>query len=349
MAAGRVMQLATGYMVSAALHAAVRLDVASHLRDGPRNVAALAPALADGSVDADSLHRVLRALATHGVFEETAPGVFGLNDVARSLLPDAPASTFATVRWLAEPLHLRAFGELLRGVKAPQPPLVETLLGGPVFAHFQKDAALGADFNAAMTALSSNVVPMLLGAYPDFADCAVLADVGGGHGALLASVLRAHPHLRGVLFDLPPVVAGAHDALRAGGVADRVDVRGGSFFEAKDLPRGDVDAVIMKHIIHDWDEDKAAAILTNVRAALQESRSAKPKRVLLVEFVLEECATAAQPPALAPLIDLEMLVFAGGRERTRSQFEALLARGGLRLHGVSRMPNGMCVLEARIA
>jgi hypothetical protein len=356
-AARRVLSLSTGYIVSAALHAVATLDVASQLAAGPRDAASLACSLG-GGVDCDALCRVMRALTAHGVFAEPAPRTFALNAPARALLPGSPAR--AQVLWLADPLHLRAHGRLLAALSTPRPPVVEALLeGAPLFEYMEQNAALGATFNDAMSAFSDAALPELLAAY-DFSRIQVLADIGGGHGRLLAAVLAQHPSLRGVLFDLPHVVAGAGEALGAAGegVAARCDVRAGDFFDASQLPR-DADALLLKHIIHDWDDDEARAILANAAAALAEqspeSRDAERpvKRVLLLERVLPSdadiAAACAPPDAVTPLLDLEMLVLAGGRERSEDDFARLFARAGLLLHAVTRMPSGLCVIEARLA
>jgi hypothetical protein len=354
-AAMRVLSLSTGYMVSAALHAVATLDVASQLTSGPRDAASLACSLG-GGVDGDALCRVMRALTAHGVFTETAPRTFDLNAPARALLPGS--STRAQVLWLADPLHLRAHARVLAALSAPKPPVVEALLeDAPIFEYMEQNAALGATFNEAMSAFSDLALPELLAHY-DFSGSGirVLADVGGGHGRLLAAVLASHPSLRGVLFDLPHVVAGAGEVLEGAGedVARRCDVRGGDFFDASQLPR-DADALLFKHIIHDWDDDEARAILANAAAALAEDHGAPTttKRVLLLERMLPSdadiAAGCAPRDAMTPLLDLEMLVLAGGRERSEDDFARLLARAGLLLHAVTRMPSGLCVIEARLA
>jgi hypothetical protein len=294
--------------------------------------------------------RLLRLLASHGVFAERAARCFALNDAARALLPPQPGgppSVRAQVLWLADPMHHRIYADVMHSVRTGAP-AVAHVLGAPIFQHLQADAAEGRVFNDAMSAMSDAAVPGVLSAY-DFGAChKVLCDVGGGHGAMLSAVLNAHPALRGILFDLPHVVADA--PLRALGVAERCLAHGGDFFAADAMPRG-ADAFMLKHIVHDWDDDRAAAILGNVAAALRAGGGVPDaaKRVLLLEHVLPERGAAEAAPSFTHIIDLEMLVVAGGRERTAAEFEALLRRAGLALVRVLPTPTDLCVIEARLA
>ena len=357
-AAAHVRALSTGYIVSAALHAAASLDVASHLVEGPRDADALAAAT---GADADALCRVLRALAAHGMFKQLAPRVFGLNAAARCLLPPKDGDNGSAGRsvrditlWMSDPFHLRVHGEGMLLSTRSGVPAAQQLLGAPIFEYLAADKPLARSFNAAMGALSAVVIEAVLESY-DFSGIAVLADVGGCQGALLRSVLAAHPHMRGILLDLPHVVAGAPPM-------PRCDIVGADFFQPLPEAVASCDAVVMKHIIHDWDDSHALTILRNVAHAL---RGAGPRaRLLLLERVLLEPAggaDAATPTCdddaaavrakqqAACLLDLEMLVLAGGRERTAPEFGALLARAGFALTRVLHTRAELAVLEARLA
>ena len=191
------------------------------------------------------------------------------------------------------------------------------------FAHQAPEEA--AIFDAAMTALSAAAATAVVRSY-DFSGISLLADVGGGQGELLAAILVANPRLRGILFDLPYVVAGAPPVLEQAGVADRCEVVGGSFFEA--VPAG-ADAYLLKTVIHDWDDAEAIAILRTCRAAMADGG-----RVLLVERLVRP----ANEPDPVKFADLMMLVMLGGRERTADDFRRLYAEAGVRL--VHIIPTG---------
>jgi hypothetical protein len=195
------------------------------------------------------------------------------------------------------------------------------------------DPAAGAVFDAAMTSVSTRLAPAIVEAY-DFSAFSTLVDVGGGHGHLLAALLQANPRLHGVLFDRPSTVAALHDDLRAPGVAERVEVVAGSFFDR--VPAG-ADAYVLKFVLHDWDDESAEQILRRLRETVPTHG-----RLLVVEYVLSR---ATDFPA-ATLLDLEMLADQVGRERTEDEFRVLLSGTGFELTDV--VPAGpVCVLEAR--
>jgi hypothetical protein len=208
--------------------------------------------------------------------------------------------------------------------------------GMPVFEYLAQEPELAARFNDAMTSFSANVAPAAVQAY-DFSGIATLVDVAGGHGMVLATILRQHPQMRGVLFDVEHVLAG--NRLAELGVQARVDVVAGDFFKA--VPAGG-DAYIMKHIIHDWDDEKATIILRNIRTAL---RGKPDGRLILLESVLQP----GNEPDFGKLIDLEMLLLPGGKERTAEEFGALFARAGFALTRVVPTQSPLSVIEARLA
>jgi hypothetical protein len=239
------------------------------------------------------------------------------------------------VRWLTEPLHFRVHAELMHSVETGKPS-VEKVTGMPVFEFFPKNPGISELFNNAMTDFSRAIVPAVLEAY-DFDGVNVLVDVAGGHGAVLTNILKKYPAMRGILFDLDHVVAGAAPRLRAEGLDGRVQTASGDFF--KDVPGGG-DLYLMKHIIHDWDDERAATILENIRRAL----NGKPNgRVVLLESVLQP----GNEPDLGKLIDLEMLTFPGGLERTSDQFAAVFRRAGFSLSRIVPTRSPIAVIEAR--
>jgi hypothetical protein len=234
---------------------------------------------------------------------ETAPRTFALTPAGQLLRTGVPGSVRDMAMFICDDFHFRVYAELLHAVRTGES-VGERVVGMPIFKHFEKDTELAARFNNAMTNFSAAVAPAMLKAY-DFSGIGVLVDVAGGHGMILASILRQYPSMRGILFDLEHVVAGAKP-LDELGVRDRCQTVAGDFFTA--VPAGG-DAYIMKHIIHDWDDERAGVILRNIRKAL----AGKPTgRLILLDAVVKP----GDEPDLHKLIDLEMLLLPGGRERT---------------------------------
>jgi len=331
-ASQHIFQIGTGYIASTALYVAARLGVADRLADGPRSVSDLALGAA---VNEDALYRVLRTLSSIGVFEETSPRTFSNNPASASLRSDVPGSTRPMVVWMADPFHLRVYADAMHSLVTAQP-AAEKTVGMPVFEYFARDRELSEVFNDAMTAFSAFVVPSAIEAY-DFSGIGTLVDVAGGHGQVLMAILHKHPQMRGILFDVAHVIEGARPRIEQAGLGARCTTATGDFFKA--VPEGG-DAYIMKHIIHDWDDDRAAAILQNIK------RGMKPGgRVILLETVL----AAANQPDFGKLIDLEMLLLPGGRERTADEFRALFARAGFPAVRIIPTRSPLSVIEARTA
>jgi hypothetical protein len=324
-----VFQLASGYILSAALHAAAALRVADHLADGPQRMADLARLT---GANEDALYRVLRALAGVGVFVETAPREFSNNTASEQIRSGMPG-LHEMVLWMADPFHLKVYADAMHSVMTGQP-AVEKTVGMPVFEYFPTDPALSERFNNAMTAFSASVVPAALEAY-DFSGIGTLVDVAGGHGQVLTSILQAYPGMKGVLSDLEHVLAGATPRIRALGLTDRCRTEVIDFFKA--VPAGG-DAYVMKHIIHDWDDERAIVILNNIRSAMNPGG-----RVILLDSVLQP----ANQPDFGKIIDLEMLLMPGGRERTEEEFRVLFARAGFRLTRIVPTKSPLSVIEGR--
>ena len=237
----------------------MKLGVADHLSAAPQTVTELA--LRSGANE-DALYRVLRALATFGVFEETQPRTFALTPAAELLKSGAGLRDMAL--WMSSPFHFRVYANTLHSVRTGQPAVEETVRM-PVFQYLARDQELSEIFNNAMTAFSAMVVPAVLEAY-DFSGIETLVDVAGGHGAVLTSVLQHYPHMRGMLMDVDHVIAGAKGRISALNLDGRCETVVGDFFHG--VPPGG-DAYIMKHIIHDWDDARASAILKNVHRELR--------------------------------------------------------------------------------
>ena len=262
------------------------------------------------------------------------PRTFALTPAAE-LLRKRPGSLGDGIEFITDPLHFETYAEALHSVQTGQP-AAEKVVGMPLFEYLAKTPQWSTSFNNAMTAFSANVMPAVLKAY-DFSGIGTLVDVAGGHGHVLTAVLRDYPQMSGVLFDLEHVIAGSGPLLAASGVKNRVRAEPGDFF--KEVPAGG-DAYIMKHIIHDWDDERAAGILSNIRKALD----GKPQgRVILLEAAL----AADNAPDFAKLLDLEMVLFPGGRERTAEEFGELFDRAGFTLTTVVPTESMLSVVEAR--
>jgi hypothetical protein len=298
------------------------------LKDGPRDCDELARA---NQVDATALYRVLRALASAGVFAEVSGRRFALTPSAEFLRSDVQGSLRAVATMAGEEWTWRPWGELYHCVETGERSF-DRVFGMPPFAYLAQNPAAAAIFDEAMTGWSMQNSRAVAAAY-DFSGIGTLTDVGGGHGYLVATILKANPSLRGVLYETPEVCAGARSRLAAEGLADRCRVAAGDFFAS--VPDG-ADACILKSVIHDWDDARAMTILRNCRGAVGPGG-----RVLLAEMVIPP----GNDPHVGKLLDLEMLVMAGGHERTEAQFRDLLAGAGLRMTRIVPTAAPTCVIE----
>ena len=327
-----VDRMIRGHHLTHALQAAAELGVADLLADGPRSCAALAEAT---GAHAPLLHRLLRFLASNGVFAETEPGMFALTPEAE-LLRDVPGS-LRGVALLQGELGTLCWRELADVVRTGRTGY-QLATGMTEWEYYAQNPQAGAVFNAGMTALSQGQAEAILGAY-EFPETGTVVDVAGGHGTLLAALLQARPRLRGILFDMPRVVAGAGPLLENAGVAGRCEVVGGDMFAA--VPDGG-DLYTLKMILHDWDDERAGAILRNCRRAMGERG-----RLLIVDTVVPP-GPATQSPEFAVACgrDLNMMAWTGGRERTAEEFRELLDAAGLRLLRVVPTATPLSLVEA---
>ena len=326
-----LMQMTSGFMISAALYPVTKLRVAESLADGPKPVSILAK---EAGVQEDALFRVLRALASVGLFAEPQPRTFALTPSSDLLRADAPGSLRNMVLWMTNKLHFDVWGEMMHSVKTGQP-AIEHIHKKPCFEVFAPDLEHTVEFNNAMTNISQMTIPAVLGSY-DFSGIQTLVDVGAGHGYLLCEIVKKYPGLKGVAFDMEQVLEGTRKRIAENGLSDRVSCCSGSFFE--NIPAHG-DAFIMQHIIHDWADDKALTILKNVRRALDGKKNGKL-------LVLDSVIKANTLGDFNTWKDLEMLLMPGGRERTEAEFRDLLGKAGFKVTRVMPTPAMVAVIEA---
>jgi hypothetical protein len=284
--------------------------------------------------DPDALYRALRVLAVRGIFAELPQRRFAITPISDLLRTEHPASRREVAVFDAGPWY-RAYGALAHTVATGENAF-RHVHGVSLFEYLADNPDEARMFDRRMTNFSSAETLQIVEAY-DFSGARTVVDVAGGEGQLLSAVLGAHPTLRGVLFDLPHVVASAEHRLRESNVADRCTTVGGDFFES--VPEA-ADLYLLKWIIHDWEDDGAVKILGNCARAMDPAG-----KVLLAEVVIG----APNSGDDGPLLDVHMMVLPGGRERTEAEFAQLFAEAGLRLTRVIVTSGIMCLLEAELA
>jgi hypothetical protein len=311
-------QLATGHYASRALFLAAKLGIADRLKDGPRNAEELAVATA---THAPSLRRVLRLLASLGVFEEREDGAFALTSLGEFLPAGVPGSAHAMVMMFAGDRLQDTWRDLEYCVRTGNPVFRRRGLDDP-FNDPGRTPEETARFDEGMAVFTAMAAATLAAAY-DFASLDTVVDVGGGNGALLTGILEAHPHLRGIVFDRPAVVERARQRIVARGLAGRCEAVAGDFFA--EVPPG-ADAYILKHVIHDWDDRRAATILQSCRGAMGDNG-----KVLVIEGLYPRRIDQSLGSRGAAANDVSMLVTTGGRQRSEAEFRSLYGAAGLRL------------------
>lgn len=325
--AQQLSQMICGYWISQMIHVAARLRLADELHAGPRTVTALAETVA---AHPRSLGRLLRGLASVGLFEETPPGTYQLTPLAEFLRDDHPQSVRPMALMMGG-VQYQAWGELLHAVRTGETGFAQRF-GQPLFDYLATRPDEAAEFDRAMVAIHGREGAAVAEAY-DFARVRRVVDVGGGNGHQLIELLDRHPHLTGTLFDLPHVVERAAPGLAASRVAARIDPLGGSFFET--VPTG-ADCYLLRHILHDWSDEESARILRTIRHAIPTSG-----KLLVIETVIPP----GNEPNFAKLLDLTMLVIPGGIERTEAEYRELFAAGGFRLTRILPTAAGVDLIE----
>ena len=316
----KLIELLRTAWIPQAISVAAELKIADVLKEGAKCCKDIAEEI---GAHEDSLYRLLRGLATLGCFKEVEHRVFE-NSPMSVLLMDVEGSSREAALSVGYEYHWTAFGHMARSITTGVTAF-ESAFGLSMFDYFQQNPKLNDNFNKVMLTLNDIIVPSLIEGY-DFNQFATLADIGGGYGSVSIPILKAYPHLHGILFDQPHVVEGAAQYIEEAGVGERIETVGGSFFE--EIPSG-ADCYLLKYIVHDWNDEKALEILKNVRAAMKED-----SKVLLVEHVISD----ANIPSGATFLDMTMMVMYGGRERSKIEFENLLSKAGLRLNRVLNTP-----------
>lgn len=330
----RLMQLSGGLLMSAAVHNVARLGIADLLAQGPRTAAQLA---AKTGSNEDALNRLLRMLASVGVFAETAPGTYGLTPMSEALRTGVPGSMRDMVLFQGHAMQFKTWAALSYSIQTGKP-AIEHVVGKPIFEYLPTDPDLQQVFNNAMSVYSTQIAPAVLDAY-DFSGIGTLMDVAGGHGFVICEILRRYPQMKGIVLDMASVIEGAKCHMCDLRLDDRCTAIAGDFF--LHIPAA-ADAFYMQHIIHDWPDEQALKILGNCRQAMQGTKDA---RLLVVDHVLP--ARVSSDPGY--ILDLVMLVFPSGRERTEQEWRDLFAKAGLRITRIVPTAVPESLIEARLA
>jgi hypothetical protein len=323
-------ELTRGALVSQAISVFARLGVADALASGPRDAEEIAELT---GTHGPTLYRFLRALGEVGVVAELENRRFALTSFSEMLRSDVPGSLRDRATIIGLPFQRDPWTDLYETIQTGESAF-DRVHGTTFFDYLAEHHEDAAVFDAAMASVSAVLTVSIVQAY-DFTPFSTVVDVGGGRGGLLAAILAANPHLQGVLFDRPAVVAGAEEVISSAQVVDRCKVVSGDFLDS--VPEGG-DAYLLSNVIHNWDDDHAVQILGRCRAAMVNTGC-----VLLAELVLPEGAA----PSMAKLADLGMLIMvSGGRERTEAEYRRLCDCAGLRLTRIVPSSGPVSLLEA---
>ncbi|QDT44465.1 Multifunctional cyclase-dehydratase-3-O-methyl transferase TcmN [Gimesia alba] len=320
-------QMITGYWSSQAIYAAASLGIADLLAEGPQTAEQLATAT---ETNAGALYRLLRALASVDIFIENEQKEFALTPLAEYLRSDVPGSKRALAMMTGDE-HFQAWGEILYSIRTGKTSF-DKVFEKPFFEYLPEHPDKAQIFDKAMTGIHGRETDVILQSY-DFSEMKTLLDIGGGNGSNITSILHKYPEMKGTLFDLPHVVERAQPHIEQSGLGDRCGLIGGSFFES--VPQG-ADVYFMRHIIHDWDDEKSLTILRNCRAAMPEN-----SKLLIVESVIP----AGNDPFAGKFLDLVMLLIPGGKERTAEEYQSLLEQAGFKLTRIIPTESELSIIE----
>jgi ubiquinone/menaquinone biosynthesis C-methylase UbiE len=320
-------QMLLGFVFTKAIHAAAKLNLADIIgSQGPMTSAELAK---KSGADEESVSRLLRALASTGIFSIDENGKYTLTPLAECLKEDNPESIKAMAVVLGDMLY-KGYDELLYSVKTGDRGF-DKALGVPVFEYLTNNPETGKLFDRMMTDIHGGETQPMVDTY-DFSAFNTVVDIGGGNGEVISAILNKNATVKGILFDLPEVIDRSNNNISAGGLSNRCQLVAGSFFDS--VVKGG-DAYIMRHILHDWSDTDAITILTNCRKSMNPGG-----KILVVEAVIQE----GNEPSPFKLLDLTMLLI-GGKERTRNQFENIFSKAGLKLNRIVPFQHDLSVVE----
>jgi len=324
-------QAGLGHIVSACLNVALKLRIPDLIGDGVVDVHTLAR---QAGANEGYLYRVLRVLEANQLVIRPTGRAFELTAAGQLLRRNVPSSLAPALEWIADPLHLSLYSELQRSVQTGKTTF-DAVYGKPFFDWLSEpeNAEEAAVFNNAMTSISQMCIPAFLDAY-EFGSYRRIVDVGGGHGAVLRSILKVYPGVHGTLAEMPSLLTAANAAIAQDGLADRCQAVARNFFES--VPTGS-DLYFMKHIVHDWADEPALRLLKNIREVIHAGGT-----LLLAEAVLDD----SPAPHFGKLIDIEMIAFVGGKERTAAEFRELLAAAGFTLRRIVPTRAPLSLVEA---
>ena len=324
----RMLQIVGGFWAARAVCVAAKLGLADQLAAGPKTVEQLASAT---GTHAQSLYRLLRALASIECFREESPRRFASTPLGDTLRTGVAGTLrFPAIAILGQE-HYDAWGDVLHAVRTGQTAF-DHHFGMGIWEYYKQHDEHAKNFDQAMTDFTHAIDAAIIEAY-DFTGVKHLVDIGGGHGVLLCDIIEKNPTIRGTIFDQPYVAEGAKKSIAARGFADRITTAGGDFFES--VPAADV--YMMKFIIHDWDDEKSIKILSTVRKSITPGG-----RLLIIDSVIPQ----GNDPDFGKFMDLNMLVMTGGRERTEKEFAELLKAAAFRLTYVVPTNSAVSVVEA---
>jgi len=315
-----------GSWIAQGMWVAAELGIADLLTQGPRTTKELAE---KARAHTGALYRLLRALAGVGVFAQDEHGRFALTPLADLLRTDASGSQRAVAIMMGAEFHA-AWGELLHSVRTGEPGF-NRRFGRPFFEYMMEHPERHSLYDAAMEAVHGGETEPVLDAY-DFSAFGTIADIGGGNGSALTGILTRYPAMKGILFDLPAVAERTRSDLSGSSLADRIRIEGGDFFSA--IPAG-ADAYVLRHILHDWEDPDAIAILRQCRKAMGPG-----SKIVVVEMVIPP----GNDPSFGKWLDLMMLLVAG-RERTADEYSSLFWKAGLEMSRVIPTASDVSIVE----
>ncbi len=320
-------QMITGYWTSQAIYAAAKLGIADLLKEGSKNTEQLAE---ESGTNSDALYRLMRALASVGIFVENEQKEFSLTPLAELLRSDAKGSKRALSMMTGDE-QFQAWSEIIYSIQTGNTAFGK-VFEKPLFDYLGENPEKAGIFDAAMTGIHGRETGSILDAY-DFSGIKVLADIGGGNGSNMIGFLQKYTEMKGILFDLSHVIERAQPNIENAGLEDRCQLASGDFFES--IPK-EADAYLMRHIIHDWDDEKSLAILRNCHAAMP-----KNGKLLIIESVIP----SGNEPFGGKFLDLVMMLIPGGKERTEVEYRTLFEEAGFELTKIVPTNSELSIIE----